>query len=208
MVFEGIDGTGKTTQVNLLARALSGRGLPVLVTREPGGTAAAEAIRRLLLDPAGESLEPLTEVLLYAAARAQHVARKIRPALAAGRVVLCDRFADATLAYQGFGRGLEIGALAGLNALAAGGLVPALTFLLDMPPAEALARLKRPADRMEREGIEFYRQVRRGYLELAAREPGRYRVIDARPAAGTVHGLVLAAVEEMLHETVCRFSRA
>lgn len=192
----------------MLAGALSGKGFPVLVTREPGGTAAAEAIRRLLLDPAGESLEPLTEVLLYAAARAQHVARTIRPALTAGRVVLCDRFSDATLAYQGFGRGLTVGKLTGLNELAAGGLVPALTILLDMPPEEALARLRRPADRIEREGMEFYQRVRRGYLELAAREPGCYRIIDARPAAGTVHGLVLAAVEEKMHETVCRFNRA
>lgn len=199
---------GKTTQVELLAGSFRDRGCSVLVTREPGGTAVAESIRRLLLAPAGEVLEPVTEALLYAAARAQHVACKIAPALAAGRLVISDRFSDATLAYQGYGRGYNINMLAELNALATGGLVPDLTILLDMPVEQALARIKRPADRMEGEGREFFRRVRRGYLELAARDPRRYCIIDAGQTLMTVHERVLAAVEEKISETIRRSDRA
>lgn len=199
---------GKTTQVELLAGSFRDRGCSVLVTREPGGTAVAETIRRLLLAPAGEVLEPVTEALLYAAARAQHVARKIAPALAAGRLVISDRFGDATLAYQGYGRGYNINMLAELNVLATGGLKPDLTILLDMPVEQALARIKRPVDRMEGEGREFFRRVRRGYLELAARDPRRYCIIDAGQALMTVHERVLAAVEEKISETIRRSDRA
>lgn len=182
ITFEGIDGSGKTTQLRLLAQFLQERGLPVLVTQEPGGTEVGRRIRELLLDPALPPIAPLTELLLMEAARAQHVAERLRPALEAGTIVLCDRYTDATLAYQGGGRGLDRRLLDSLNAVATGGLQPDLTLLLDLDPQEAQKRIAqegRPLTRIEQERIAFHRQVRETYRRLAQEFPDRIVLLDA-----------------------------
>lgn len=180
---EGIDGSGKSTQLKLLAEWLQGLGREIVITREPGGTLLGEEIRRLLLRAGPESIVPQAECLLYAAARAQLVARVIRPALARGALVLSDRFSDSTLAYQVAGRGLERSWVEKVLEGATGGLRPDLTFLFDISPYEARAR-KGEADRLEKEGLEFFHRVREGYLALAHQEPERIVVIrgDLPPA--------------------------
>lgn len=197
ITFEGPEGAGKTTQLARLAERLTAAGHQVVRTREPGGTPAGESIRRVLLDPREAPLTPLTEALLFCAARAELVAGVIRPALAAGSVVLCDRFADATFAYQGYGRGLPLDALRSINAVATGGLVPRLTLLLDLPAATGLARRRQDdADwnRFDADSLAFHQRVRDGYLALAAEEPARWRVIDADAAPETVGAAVWQAV--------------
>jgi dTMP kinase len=182
---EGIEGCGKSTLVAALSSRLRAAGKETIVSREPGGTPAGDAIRRVFLEP-GLAIAPLTEALLINAARAQHVVELIEPALERGVIVLCDRFIDSTIAYQGYGRGIEIPLLSMLCETAAGGRVPDLTFVLDLPVAVSRARVAlRDAgggDRMELEEPAFYERVRRGYLELAARGP-RYRVVDATKPA-------------------------
>lgn len=190
ITFEGIEGSGKTTQIRLLADRLRQHGLEVLATREPGGCPIADAVRAVLLDAGNVAMSPRAELLLYAAARAQHVDEVVRPALQSGKIVLCDRFTDATLAYQGYGRDLDRELIALLNGVATGGLTPDLTLLLDFHPGEGLHRARRRnetqtgnnEDRFEQESLDFHRRVRDGYLELAANED-RFRIIDAR---GTV----------------------
>jgi dTMP kinase len=203
ITFEGPDGSGKTTQLELLARHLEARGRKVLCTREPGGTPLAEGIRRLLLKPWPEEVLGITEVFLYAAGRAQHVKFCILPALEAGKVVLCDRFTDSTLAYQSFGRGLSEGLVRQINELATWGLRPSLTLLLDLPPEEGLRRRSpgeggKIPDRLEQEDLTFHRRVREGYLELARQEPGRIKIIDALQPKEEVFRQVWAAVEPLL----------
>lgn len=201
VAFEGIDGSGKTTQLAHLAERLVRAGKRVLCVREPGSTGIGERLRELLLDPCFREMDCRTEVLLYAAARAQLVVEKIAPALEEGSIVLSDRFSDSTLAYQGWGRGMEIDFLIRLNQVVTGGLRPDLVVLLDLPVEEALARIggrRGKADRLEKEMAEFYRRVRRGYLSLAAAEPERYRVIDALQDKETVSALVAAQVEGLL----------
>ncbi|MCG0277356.1 MAG: dTMP kinase [Thermanaeromonas sp.] len=203
ITFEGPDGAGKTTQLNLLADYLRKAGHRVLSTREPGGTPLAEEIRGLLLSPWVEEIHGLTEVFLYAASRVQHVREKILPALAEGKIVLCDRFTDSTLAYQGYGRGIELDFLRKLNYLATGGLKPALTLLLDLPPEEGLCRGKKgkegtARDRLELQDLDFHRRVREGFLELARQEPERIRVIDARQPVEKVFAEVLAYIAPWL----------
>lgn len=187
VVFEGGDGAGKSTQARRLADALRAEGHDVVRTREPGGTPLGERLRALVLDPAHGPVDARTEALLFAAARAAHVEQLIRPALAAGRTVVCDRFADSSAAYQGAGRGLGVDRVAELNAWATGGLVPDLTVLLDVPAGTG--RLRReardgtPGDRLELEPDSFHDANREAFLELAGRDPGRYLVLDAtRPA--------------------------
>ena len=205
ITFEGIEGSGKSTQIHLLGRHLEGCGYRVLITREPGGCAIADAIRAILLDSGNRALRPRAELLLYAAARAQHVEEVIRPALAAGTLVLCDRFADATTAYQGGGRRLDAGLVAQLNAIAGAGLTPDLTLLLDCPIELGLprarrrneARPQRDEGRFEMEQLDFHQRVRAAYLALAACET-RFRVIDATGPADQVAGRVTAAVEAFL----------
>lgn len=199
IVFEGIDGAGKTTQVDMLAGALAQKGRRVTVTRDPGGTSLGESLRTVLLY-SELPIDPGAEALLYAAARAQLVSEKIIPALDQGAVVISDRFADSTLAYQGYGRGMSGEILDRINMLACRGLVPDLTVLMDMEPSVAAARLNRPGDRMEREGLEFLRRVRNGYLAMAQRDPGRYLVLDALEPVDQLFLRVLSAVERKLPE--------
>jgi dTMP kinase len=190
VTFEGIDRSGKTTQARLLCEALGDAAVPV---REPGGTAVGERVRELLKDP-GAELGAETEALLFAAARAELVARVIRPALEDGRVVVSDRFLDSSLAYQGSARGLGLEEVAQINRFATGGLVPDLTFLLAIDPAAAAARGSE-ADRFEAEGAELQERVLHAYEQLAAAEPERWRRIDADRPPEEVHADVLAAVE-------------
>jgi dTMP kinase len=202
ITFEGVEGSGKSTQIRLLHQHLLESGIPVLLTREPGGCPIADAIRAILLDPANQEMTARTELLLYAAARAQHVEQLIRPALAAGTTVLCDRFIDATTAYQGGGRGLDAGLIGELNAVATGGLTPDLTLLLDFSAEEGVERARRrnlqgnllDEGRFELETFDFHRRVRQGYLELAARE-GRFQVIDASGSAAQVAARIAAVVD-------------
>jgi dTMP kinase len=178
---EGIEGVGKSTNIEFIHRQLLAAGREVVLTREPGGTPLAEAIRGLLLDPAYTGMDARCELQLVFAARAEHLARIIRPALAQGKWVLCDRFTDATYAYQGGGRGIDTAIIAALETLVQGAFRPDLTLLLDVPVAVGLARAgKRGAlDRFEQEQVEFFERVRVCYLDLARRHAERYRVIDA-----------------------------
>jgi dTMP kinase len=183
ITFEGPEGSGKTTQIRLLADWLGEQGREVLTTREPGGTRIGEAIRNVLLSPAHTEMCAEAEILLFSAARAQIVREKLQPHLARGGVVLCDRFADSTLAYQGYGRLLDLDTLWQITQFATGGLVPALTICLDLPVVAGLRR-KQGGDqaewnRMERERLDFQERVRLGYLALAAAEPQRWFVLDA-----------------------------
>ena len=187
ITFEGIEGSGKTTQIRLLAEQLQQKNQQVLLTREPGGCQIADQIRGILLHPDNMAMVSRTELLLYAAARAQHIEEVVRPALTAGKIVLCDRFTDATLAYQGDGRGLERSLIIQLNQLAAGDCRPDLTLLFDLPVEIGLGRARqRETDlqdssegRFEREQLDFHQRIRDGYLTLATAEPQRFRVIDA-----------------------------
>ena len=186
ITFEGVEGSGKSTQILLLAETLRQGGFNVLTTREPGGCPLSDKIRHLLLHPDQGEVASETELFLYLAARAQHVFEIIRPALAAGKIVLCDRFADATTAYQGFARGLDLSLIHRFNDFAVGGLVPDLTLLLDMPVENGQERLAHRnhttgsrRDRLELEPDTFHERVRQGYLCLARDYPDRFRVVNA-----------------------------
>ena len=187
ITFEGIEGCGKTTQIRLLAETLRHQGHDVIETREPGGCNIADQIRAVLLDAKNSRMTCPTELLLYAAARAQHVSEVIRPALEAGKTVLCDRFCDATLAYQGYGRQLDIAQITTLNDYACQGIWPDLTLLLDLPVEIGLGRARQRneqhvgpnEDRFEQESLDFHQRIRDAYLHLAAEEPQRFQTIDA-----------------------------
>ena len=189
---EGLDGCGKSTQLERLAAALRRQGLDVLVTREPGGTPLGEGVRDLLTSDVSRTIVPVAELLLIVGARAQHVAEAIRPALAAGKVVISDRYTDSTVAFQGYGRGLDLGLIEPLNAAATAGLRPDLTILLDIAPEQAQARMsQRPVGgllgALDVEKVEFHARVRRGYLDLAAAEADRIRVVAAIGTADETH---------------------
>lgn len=182
ITLEGGEGTGKSTQASLLAEALRDAGVEIVLTREPGGAPGAEEIRKLLISGEATRWDPVSELLLYIAARREHVTRLIEPALARGAWVVCDRFADSTMAYQGYGHGLGRAACETAHHLALGDFSPELTLILDLPVEEALSRaIKRPGNETRYEGmdIEFHRRLREGYLEIARREPTRCRVVDA-----------------------------
>jgi dTMP kinase len=201
VTFEGIEGSGKSTHLRRLAAHLRAQGHTVVETREPGGTPAGAAVRRLLLGAEAVPLTPLAELLLYCADRTQHVHEAIRPALAAGHVVLCDRFSDSTIAYQGYGRGLALTTVRALDAHARDDLWPSLTFLLDCPADEGLARARGRrgvADRFERETTEFHERVRAGFRTLAAAEPGRFCVLDSSAPLAEVEARVIAEAERRL----------
>ncbi len=179
ITFEGGDGAGKSTQVARLAQELERRGHAPLVLREPGGTAVGEGVRRILLDPSHAGMTAEAELLLFAASRAQLTREVIRPALDAGTVVLCDRYADSSVAYQGYGRGLDLERVRAVNEFATGGLVPDLTILLDVVPDEGIAAATpEAADRLEREELAFHERIRAGYVEMARREPERFVVVE------------------------------
>jgi dTMP kinase len=198
VTFEGIEGSGKTTQVRRLSAHLAAKGVLHLVTREPGGTPLSDEIRNLVLVPREEAVFPEAELLLYEAARAQHVRGLILPTLRSGRAVLCDRFTDATTAYQAHARGLDASLVERLNRLAAGDLVPSLTLLFDLAPEEGFARVRGRGfapDRLERESLDFHRAVREGYLRLAQRDPDRIFRIDAAGREEEVFRTVIDVVE-------------
>ncbi len=195
ITLEGGEGVGKTTQQALLAERLQQEGYTCVCTREPGGTALGKALRELLLH--GDPLTPLAELLLYAADRAEHVNKVIAPALAAGQVVICDRYTDSTLAYQGYGRGLNLEQIRQLNHLATGGLQPHLTLWLDLAPEVGLAR-SRLGDKLEQEHLEFHRRVYRGFQALAAAEPQRIVRIDGEGSPAEVATRIWAAIRPHL----------
>jgi len=205
ITFEGIDGCGKSTQRDLLAEELERRGLDVLVTREPGGTAIGEDIRRILVSDASVHIAPTTELLLYVAARAQHVAELIKPALDADRIVVSDRYTDSTVAFQGYGRGLDLEMIAVLNKLATADLKPDLTVVFDLDPATARGRLgSRPIGGLlgafDEQHSDFHKRMRQGYLKMARSEPSRIHVVDASGAIEGTYSKVLALVLPMLEE--------
>ncbi len=194
---DGIDGTGKSTQCRLLAEWLRRRGLDVVQCADPGGTAVGTTLRDILLHHRGE-LAPACEAFLFMASRAQLVAEKIRPALDAGRAVVCDRFLLANVAYQGYGAGLDVGQLWEIGRLSAGGIEPDLTIVLDLPPEAALKRRSRAPDRMEKRARDFHERVRQGFLAEARRRPEHVRVIDASGPIEVVHSLICKEVERVL----------
>lgn len=214
ITFEGIDGSGKSTQLRLLAEYLRAQGCDVFSTREPGGTPVGLRLRAALLD-GQEEVDPLTELLVFAADRAQHVRRVLRPAIEAGRVVLSDRYADATKAYQGAGRGFPPELISEIVQLATEGLRPDLTLLFDLPISDAVARTRRRsegkakngADRLDAEDIEFHERVRESYLRLAAEEPQRFRIINSRgrveETQRIVKEIVVPFLQDRGHFAVC-----
>ena len=198
ITFEGIDGCGKSTQLRLLAGELRARGLEVVTTREPGGTTLGQKLRAALLD-VREQVDPLTELLVFAADRAQHVRTLLRPALSANKIVMSDRYADATVAYQGAGRGFKPELISEIIQLATEGLTPDLTLLFDLTVPESAVRTRRRnakkhSDRLDREHHEFHERVRAAYLEIARANPGRVRLIDARGSVQETHQLVMDIV--------------
>jgi dTMP kinase len=200
LAFEGGDGAGKSTQARLLAEALTARGLEVVVTREPGGTPAAEAIRHVVLTPDFAGLDDRAETLLYAAARAEHVARLIRPALERGAVVVTDRYVDSSIAYQGVGRALGPDVVGEINLWATRGLLPDLTVLLDVDAGAGLARIDSTPDRLEAEPEEFHDAVVHAFRALAAGDADRYLVLPAHDDREAVAAAVLARVDALLAE--------
>ena len=198
ITFEGIEGCGKTTQIGLLTSFLESLHRPFLLTREPGGTGVGEQIRQILLSSENVGIEPMAELYLYAAARVQHLRQVISPALREGKVVICDRFADATLAYQGYGRGVDLAWIEEIHARTMENVKPDLTFLLDLPVEEGLRRaLKRmekhsvKEDRFEKEALDFHRRVREGYLILARNQPRRIIALDGMKEEKTLHREIL-----------------
>ena len=205
ITFEGIEGCGKTTQIGHLTSYLKRTHRPFLLTREPGGTGVGEKIRQILLSSENAGIEPMAELFLYAAARVQHFRQVIQPALAEGKTVLCDRYADATLAYQGFGRGLDQAWIEEIHARAVENVKPELTFLLDLPVEEGLRRAwKRiendrvKEDRFEKEALDFHERVREGYLTLARREPRRIIVLDGMKDEQELHQEIISHLDGKL----------
>jgi dTMP kinase len=200
ITLEGVEGCGKSTQLGLLTDYLEGQGHAVEVTREPGGTPVAEAVRGILLDPDHLEMTPITELLLYEAARAQHVSQRIQPALAAGKVVVCDRFADSTTAYQGGGRELNWGMIQELHRIATSGVWPALTLIIDLDPKEGLRRAvgAGKGDRIEQASLAFHERVRAAFLKLAAEEPERVKVVDGSESIDDVAATIRSHVDEAL----------
>jgi dTMP kinase len=205
ITFEGPEGSGKTTQIELLSGHLEEKGYSVIATREPGGTSIGDQVRTILLDPRNTEMVPASEALLFSASRAQIVRQVIRPHLARGDIVLCDRYADSTLAYQGYGHGLDLETLHIITALATAGLKPDLTIYLDIDVEEGLRRKltahgagQAEWNRLDQQEMAFHRRVRDGYLRMAAREPDRWLVIDATQDLEAIQALIRAGVEAKL----------
>jgi dTMP kinase len=201
ITFEGIEGSGKSTQVRMLVDAFEKQGIPYLCTREPGGTEISEAIRSILLNPQYESMKPETELLLYCASRAQHTGELILPALAAGKVVVCDRYYDSTYAYQGAARELDEGLIDTLTKFVTYGRIPDITFLIDLPVEIGLARIQsRNLDRLEKETTEFHQRVRQQFLSIANKCPSRYFVLNGCEDAVSIHQQIFTMVQSLLGE--------
>ncbi len=206
ITFEGVEGSGKTTQIQRLKKYLTKKGIPCKVTREPGGCPIGEKVRKILLNPDHLEMVPTSELLLYEAARAQHVTEVIKPFLRKGGVVLCDRFSDATVAYQGYGRRVDLKWIERLDDLSSQGIRPDVTFLLDCPSDLGLKRAlqrnralkQEKEERFEREEIQFHRRVRKGYLAIAKKEPHRVKVIDTREGEEKVFEKVRKIVDNLI----------
>ena len=207
ITLEGIEGSGKTTQIDRLATFIENSGTECVTTRQPGGTIIGENIRSILLNPSNHSLQPMTELLLYLADRAQHINQIIRPALRAGKTVLCDRYFDATIVYQGFARGLNVELLLDLHRILFDNLKPDVTLLLDLSPQQGLERAWQQLNngqrvgresRFENEALAFHEKVRAGYLELARLEPQRYRIIDAAQSPDQVFAEICKTLSSFL----------
>ena len=205
ITFEGIEGCGKTTQISHLTSYLKRTHRPFLLTREPGGTEMGEKIRQILLSSENARLEPVAELFLYAAARVQHFRQVIHPALKEGKIVLCDRYADATLAYQGFGRGLDLDWIEEIHARSVENAKPDLTFLLDLPVEEGLRRAwerlekdQTKEDRFEKEAVDFHQRVREGYLTLARKESQRIIILDGRKDEQSLHREIVSHLSSKL----------
>lgn len=194
ITLEGIEGAGKTTQAKLLVDALKKKGINAILTREPGGVGTAEAIRQILLHI---DVDPVSELLLYEAARTEHFCKVIRPALESGKTVICDRFIDASVAYQGYGRGLDVKLIEELNRVATFGTEPDITFIVDIPAELAYKRLKQRGqapDRFERLDVKFFENVRQGYLDQSIKYPKRVIVVDGTKAIDEVHKIILEKI--------------
>lgn len=197
VTFEGVDGCGKTTQMKLLAEYLTNHGYEVVITREPGAKGLGEKIRDILLHYDGE-VSSKAESFLFLADRAQHIDKLVNPSVKEGKIVLCDRHTDSTIAYQGYGRGVDIEQLKVLNSLAVGNRVPDLTFVFDIDVETSMSRVGSEMDRMEASGKEFFNKVRQGYLDIAASEPERVKVIDAKRSVSEISREVVQIVSEMM----------
>lgn len=204
ITFEGVEGCGKTTQIQQVKHYLESRDFKTLLTREPGGTPIGECIRQILLNPENTAMDGMCELLLYAAARAQHIQERIQPALNEGKAILSDRFIDSTTAYQGAGRNIPETTLEALNQFATKGLMPDRTYLLDLPPEIGLerARERGRADRLEQESITFHQQVREGFLKIARAEPNRIKVIDANRSIETVFNDIRQDLDVVLNKAL------
>jgi dTMP kinase len=215
ITFEGVEGSGKTTQIKRLKKYLFQKGIPCKITREPGGCPIGEKIRKILLNPDHREMVPMSELLLYEAARSQHVKEVIEPFLKKGGIVLCDRFSDATSAYQGYGRKIDLKWIERLNHLSSQGIKPDVTFLLDCPSDVGLKRalqrnrsLKQEnEERFEKEKIQFHRRVRRGYLAIAKKEPHRVKVIDTRQGEEKVFEKIKKIVDDLIRGKRFRIQR-
>ena len=207
ITFEGIDGAGKSTQIQELVHALAVRGIEAITLREPGGTAVAEKIRQILLESSHE-ITPIGELLLFSASRAELIQQVVTPALAIGKTVILDRFFDSTTAYQGYGRGLDLEMLRSIIAISTCGINPDITFYLDLEPEEAMKRKfsktsiplafeGEELDRMERSGLEFYHNVRRGYLDIARINSGRFVLLNALDSVAVIHNTIMARLKEL-----------
>ena len=204
VTFEGIDGSGKTTQLRLLHEHLLKNGIDTVIAREPGGTEIGESIRQILLHSGTQNLKPLSELLLYYASRHQNLCQNILPALERGQWVLCDRYADASLAYQGYGRGVDLNFIEQLNQAVIGQRQPNLTFLLDLDPAVAIARARRrnqervvDESRFEMESLDFFERVRQGYLTIARKDLGRFRIVSGELPVEHAHQQILRLANEV-----------
>lgn len=203
ITFEGTDGAGKTTQVQRLSAELAQTGYDICLTREPGGPPISEQIRDMLLNPDHNEMAATTELLLYAASRAQHVSEIIKPALESGKIVISSRFADAMVVYQGYGRGLDLDRINRLNRIATDGITPDVTFVLDLPVEIGLQRVQNSRgglDRLEREKIDFHQRLRDGYRTLAQQEPQRMKIVDAQASPEHVYAQIEAAVQPLLQK--------
>ncbi len=202
ITIEGPEGAGKTTIINMLAAQLKSEGYPVLQTREPGGIDIAEQIRKVILAPENTAMDPRTEALLYAAARRQHLIEKVKPALETGAVILCDRFIDSSLAYQGHARGLGIDEVLTINQFAIGNMMPKLTLYFDIAPEQGLERINqhkgREVNRLDLETIDFHKKVREGYQQLMVRFPERLYQIDASASVELVYNQALNKIREFI----------